>query len=131
MRARLLVVILLAAACAAPRSMGGPVKPAAPGPVDLLRGLWGDYGGRCPGDYQFCKGHGQPICCPITSRCEEDAGGSYCASRSATAGVGRRAFEARERGCSSEEIACSFRGQTTCCPNDTRCCVSDGLPSCC
>ena len=78
MTARWLVVLLLAAACDEPRSMGGPIEPPPPGPMDVVRGWWGDYGGRCPGDYRYCKGQGEAICCPPTSRCEEDAGGAYC-----------------------------------------------------
>jgi len=111
--------------------MGGPVKPSTPGPLDLVRSVWGDYGGRCPGDYQYCKGQGNAVCCPITSRCEEDEGGSYCASRSATAGVGARDAEPRAPRCGPDEMVCSYRGQTTCCYSDQRCCTVDGAPSCC
>lgn len=131
-RARWLgVLALLAAACGGPRAMGGPVKPSTPGPLDLVRSVWGDYGGRCPGDYQYCKGQGNAVCCPITSRCEEDEGGSYCASRSATAGVGARDAEPRAPRCGPDEMVCSYRGQTTCCYSDQRCCTVDGAPSCC
>jgi hypothetical protein len=133
MRVRLLPVlfVFLAAACAGPRSTLGPVKPSAPGPIDAVRSLWGDYSGRCPGDYRYCKGSTQAICCPITSRCEEDAGGSYCAPRDATAGYGAHAAEVPARRCERDEIACSYRGQTTCCASDERCCTVDGAPSCC
>ncbi len=130
MRARWLIVILLAAACASPRSAGGPVKPSSPGPLDLVRGLWGDYGGRCPGDYKYCKGS-PPVCCPIESRCEEDAGGPYCGPRDTTAGVGASAAEPVAPRCRSDEITCSYRGETTCCPGDQRCCTIDGAPGCC
>ena len=131
MRVCLIVVVLLAAACGSPRSMGGAVKPAPPGPLDLVRSVWGDYGGRCPGDYKYCKGHGQAVCCPLTSRCEEDSDGSYCASRTAGVGAGRAVAEPSGRGCGSDEIACSYRGQITCCASDQRCCTIDGAPSCC
>jgi len=128
----MIVGLLLVAACTGPRPMGGPVAPSAPGPVDLVRGLWGDYGGRCPSDYHYCKGDRDSVCCPMTSRCEDDADGAYCgAPRSATAGVGRRPREAREYACSSDQIACSFGGRTTCCQSDLHCCVSDGAPACC
>jgi len=130
MNARWLVVLLLAAACAGgPRSTGGPVKPSQPGPIDAFRGLWGDYSGRCPGDYQYCRGHSQAVCCPITSRCAEDENGnSYCGSPGA--GVGVSAAE-RAPGCAPDEIACSYRGQLTCCAGDQRCCAIDGAPACC
>ena len=131
MKACLFVVVLLAAACAGPRATGGPIKPSAPGPVDLVRGLWGDYGGRCPGDYQYCTGHGQAVCCPITSRCEEDAdGSSYCGSRTATGGAGWTAAAPAPR-CERDEIVCSYRGQTICCPSDQTCCTVEGAPNCC
>lgn len=129
MRIRWLLVLVLAAACGGPRYTGGPVKPAAPGPLDLVRSLWGDYGGRCPGDYQYCRGGAQAVCCPIASRCEEDAGGAYCAPR--TAAVAGGATEPQVQRCAPDEIACSYRGQTTCCPADNRCCTIDGAPGCC
>jgi len=126
MNARWIVVVLLLASCAGVRSTGGPVKPADPGPLDLVRSLWGDYGGRCPDDYRYCKGGGQAVCCPITSRCEEDAGGAYCASRG-----GAYVTEEPALRCRRDEVACSYRGQTTCCASDQRCCTVDGAPSCC
>jgi hypothetical protein len=129
-KALCLAVLLVAAACG-PRATGGPIKPSSPGPLDLVRSLWGDYGGRCPGDYQYCKGRAQAVCCPITSRCEEDAGGFYCAPRTAVIGPGASTVEAPARACRSDERACSYDGEIVCCAGDERCCTVDGAPSCC
>jgi hypothetical protein len=131
MTAYWLIMLLFAAACGGPRFAGGPVKPSPPGPMDVIRGVWGDYGGRCPGDYRYCKGHGEAVCCPITSRCEEDAGGSYCEPRTAMGGGRDTNSEPRATRCDPDEIACSYRGQTTCCASDERCCTIDGAASCC
>jgi hypothetical protein len=39
--------------------------------------------------------------------------------------------EPRATRCGPDEIACSYRGQTTCCGSDERCCTIDGAVSCC
>src|SRR5436190_21851194 len=106
MTTRWVFLVLLLAACGGIHSAGGPVKPAPPGPLDLVRSLWGDYGGRCPGDYQYCKGGGQAVCCPITSRCEADDGGAYCASRG-----GAYVTESPAPRCGPDERTCAYRGQ--------------------
>ena len=99
--------------------------------MDLIRGMWGDYGGRCPGDYRYCKGQGEAICCPLTSRCGEDADGAYCEPRTGMTGDRDTIAEPRTTRCERDEIACSYRGRTTCCPSYERCCTIDGEASCC
>ena len=126
MSAYWLAALLIAAACGGPRS-AGPIRPSPPGPFDLVRGLWGDYSGRCPDDYQYCKGERHAVCCPLASRCMEDDSGAYCARRTAH-GEGGDPVAAI---CRPNEIACSYRGQTTCCDEDQQCCTVGGAPSCC
>jgi len=79
---RFLVVglALVALAGCAPESRRA-VRPSDPGPVDMLRGLFGDYRGRCPDDYTFCKSGRSSICCPYERGCCEDSQGAYCCSR--------------------------------------------------
>ncbi len=89
LRSTLLFVLaaLLLAACQSGARPRGPVNPEPPGPIDALRSVWGDYSGRCPDDYTYCKGDGgQPICCPLTARCCYDASGPYCCSADGRAG---------------------------------------------
>src|SRR5690349_7887632 len=55
---------LVAMSCANATSRGG-VRPAPPGPIDLVRGaVFGDFSGLCPKHYEFCGGGRQSICCP-------------------------------------------------------------------
>lgn len=76
-----MLAALLLAACEPGPRYRGPVNPAPPGPIDALRSVWGDYSGRCPDTYAYCKGDGgQPICCPLTARCCYDESGPYCCS---------------------------------------------------
>jgi hypothetical protein len=134
---RVLVTIalaLLAWACQpAPLSSGG-VNPAPPGPVDMVRSMWGDYSGRCPGGYQYCNGASHSICCPVGDRCEEDSGGSYCVRRTGereAPAYGEAAADHLPPACQPEEITCSYAGRTACCPSNQRCCALSDGPACC
>lgn len=129
MKRALFFALALAAWACGPSSYPTAVKPAPPGPVDLVRSMWGDYGGRCPDRYQYCGAATQAICCPIEERCAEDSGGAYCTPRG-----GRHDAYAYERSgspCLAEELTCSYAGRTTCCASDQRCCAADGGPACC
>jgi hypothetical protein len=130
-----LVALLAATACVAPEPRR-PVSPAPPGPVDALRSLWGDYSGRCPASYSFCKGDsGSSICCPSGARCCEDADGPYCCAAShADRSWDGRYGDSRQSGgssCHSSEITCSHGGRTICCPSTEGCCAGDSGPYCC
>lgn len=39
--------------------------------------------------------------------------------------------EPRAMRCERDEIACSYRGRTTCCASYERCCTIDGEAQCC
>ncbi|MBY0275678.1 hypothetical protein K2Z84_10060 [Candidatus Binatia bacterium] len=125
----LVVALALAAWACAPSSYPGAVKPAPPGPVDVVRSMWGDYGGRCPDRYRYCPASGQAICCPIEARCAEDSGGAYCAARGGP--QDRYGDERFAAPCAPEDLTCSYAGRTTCCASDQRCCAADGGPACC
>lgn len=123
-----LALALLVSACT-PTSYPGGVKPLPPGPVDAVRAMWGDYGGRCPESYQYCAASSQAICCPIGERCAEDSGGAYCEPRGTRQdGYGH---DRPGSGCLPEEIMCSYLGRTACCASYQQCCAANGGPACC
>src|SRR5882757_6962892 len=76
-----LIALSLFVAFGCQSTYGGPVTAAPPGPVDMVRSIWGDYSGRCPNTYAYCSAGGQAICCPTGARCEQDSGGAYCVPR--------------------------------------------------
>lgn len=128
---RLVVVVLAVVAWGCmPPPYPGAVKPAPPGPVDLVRSMWGDYGGRCPDGYQYCATSSQPICCPFEAACAEDSGGAYCAPRGQRSSAGDYGAEPGPS-CPPNDITCSYRGATTCCASYQRCCAVNGGPACC
>lgn len=128
MKRLLCVALTLCTWACGPSPYPGAVKPAPPGPVDVVRSMWGDYGGRCPDRYQYCATSGQAICCPIEARCAEDSGGAYCAPRGAARAYGDERYA---EPCLPDELTCSYAGRTTCCPGDRRCCAANGGPACC
>jgi len=76
-RSVLLIATLLMGSCAAgpagPR--GAALQPAPPGPIDLIRIIFGNYSTLCPRDYEYCRGGRHSICCPFARGCCEDANG--------------------------------------------------------
>jgi hypothetical protein len=131
--ALLLATLLIAGCSPEPRRA---VRPAPPGPLDLIRGLWGDNSGRCPRDYAFCKSRGRSICCPDERGCCEDAGGAYCcSSRADRDGWDRNGGDDDRRQprytCALSEITCSHEGRTICCSSGDHCCAGEGGPYCC
>jgi len=135
MRVRILLVLaIVGGLCgnvgAQPR--GGAVRPAPPGPLDVLRmGVWGDYSGLCPKHYDFCRAGRQSICCPGPQGCCDDERGPYCCAGSG----GRYLYEEDEMrsqtACSSRDISCSQGGRTICCYSSDRCCADENGPFCC
>jgi hypothetical protein len=132
----LTAAFVLAVGCTA--DARGPVRPAPPGPIDLIRGAFGDYSSRCPAQYSYCRGTEGAVCCPFESGCCEDAGGAYCCGARASAGSDpydgdRRASGAwnRDGGCASAELTCSHEGRTVCCSSSDQCCAGSDGPYCC
>jgi len=140
MKTRLFGSLLLLLFCACDPVSHGPVRPEPPGPLDMVRSLWGDYSGRCRSDYSYCQAEGQAICCPGGNVCCSDAQGPYCCSGRADASGGRYAGQPPPYGgeprpieptCSAREIQCSHDGQTVCCAGSERCCADSRGPYCC
>ncbi len=75
-RAMLIIAAIALAGCTGPTR--GGVRPAPPGPRDIVHGvLFGDFSRLCPEHYDFCSKDGRSICCP-SGGCCEDASGPYC-----------------------------------------------------
>ena len=129
-----LALVLIGGCVAEPR---GAVRPAPPGPLDVIRGgVWGDYSGLCPKHYEFCHGGRRSICCPGERGCCEDASGPYCCSSVQPRGewYGERDEDDRgssEYGCDARDIMCSQGGRTICCSRQSRCCADEDGPYCC
>ena len=70
----LVLALVALAGCVQPSRQA--VRPAPPGPIDVIKGLWGNYSGRCPDDYEFCRGSRTSICCPAERGCCEDERGA-------------------------------------------------------
>lgn len=126
---------LLAASCNSPTVRGG-VRPAPPGPLDIVRGtIWGDFSGLCPKHYDFCRGGRLSICCPAGGCCE-DQNGPYCCASGAYRGPHDYAYDREEDApdlaqCRSRDITCSQGGRTICCDGDQSCCADQTGPFCC
>jgi hypothetical protein len=135
------LAILLIGSCAA--GPHGAVRPAPPGPFDLVRGLFGDFSGLCPENYEYCRGGRRSICCPDSRGCCEDASGPICCAH-----VYRDRDEEWSRGdesrgeedrstttytykCASSDITCSQEGRTICCSRNDGCCADENGPYCC
>src|SRR3954468_11569785 len=96
-----------------------PVRPDLPGPIDLLRGVFGDNSSRCPHHYEYCSSQ---ICCPLEQGCCRDAHGSYCCtSRGGAYDEGDRYYYHREEHtqtrhheeqCDSDEVQCVQGGRS-------------------
>jgi hypothetical protein len=119
-----------------PQQPRHPVRAAPPGPVDVIKSLWGDYSGRCHDGYEFCRGSRTSICCPGERGCCEGAQGAYCCSRSEQRDRGRYQDYEDERdwegsSCRASEITCSYAGRTICCSGGESCCTRSGQPYCC
>jgi hypothetical protein len=138
MTARLLgitLAALVAMSCANATSRGG-VRPAPPGPFDLVRGaVFGDFSGLCPKHYDFCGGGRDSICCPMGGCCSDENGPYCCAGSYGSHGGGyayQREEETREYSpCRSQDITCSQGGRTICCTSNDSCCVDSSGPYCC
>ena len=147
-RSVLLIATLLMGSCAAgPR--GAAVRPAPPGPLDLVRIIFGDYSTLCPGDYEYCRGgrHSSSICCPFALGCCEDASGApgCCLEPPGAfrgdytqgpgeAPDGEEVYEQApppESMCPASYLTCSQGGRRVCCPQPNGCCVDDHGPYCC
>jgi hypothetical protein len=133
----LAIAALAIAGCTGPTR--GGVRPAPPGPRDLVHGvLFGDFSRLCPRHYDFCMSGSRSICCPAGGCCE-DASGPYCCEA-----YGRRYdyeddresfsdWEARDgRGpCGAHQTTCSRAGRVLCCSKDEGCCSDDRGLYCC
>lgn len=142
----------LDAAAAGPRGAG--VQPAPPGPVDLVRILFGDYSGLCPRDYEYCHGGRHSLCCPFSYGCCAAADGSpTCCVEAPGAyrddyaqGPGSYApppppgyapppppgyDDGDDDSCPSTNLTCSQGGRRVCCSRDDGCCVDSHGPYCC
>ncbi len=123
----LLAFVLIGSCAAEPRHA---VRPDPPGPLDLIRSIWGDYSSRCPQDYDYCAARRHAVCCPVEDGCCEDADGPYCCSRRRRAeppDEDRRVYAA----CNESEITCSHAGRTVCCASSDGCCAGPDGPYCC
>jgi len=131
----LVLALALLGLAGCPQPPRRAVRPAPPGPVDVIKGLWGDYSGRCPSDFEFCRGSRTSICCPEERGCCEDERGAYCCSRSERQNRGRYEDERDWEGlsCRESDITCSFGGRTICCSGSggESCCTRNGQPYCC
>ena len=152
-RSVLLIITLLMGSCAAgPR--GAAVRPAPPGPLDLIRIMFGNFSALCPRDYEYCRGgrHSSSICCPFALGCCADVNGvATCCAEPPGAYRDDYAqpppWEAREGGevyeqapppepppesmCPSSDLTCSQGGRQVCCPRPNGCCVDKHGPYCC
>ncbi len=135
MTLRLLAITMAALAavsCQGPTR--GGVRPAPPGPIDLVRGVFGDFSGLCPKHYDFCQGGRASICCPEGGCCA-DENGPYCCSSAQYGGPGyayQREEDIREHtSCRSRDITCSQGGRTICCSSGDSCCADSTGPYCC
>jgi hypothetical protein len=132
-----LSLMLLAGSCA-PQPHGGAVRPAPPGPLDIIRGgVWGDYSGLCPKQYEFCHAGRRSVCCPASRGCCEDSSGPYCCESAPHPDYRDHEWEddddrgASGYGCDTSDLTCSQRGQTICCSRHAGCCADDDGPYCC
>jgi hypothetical protein len=158
-RTLFLVIALVMGICAAgPRdaTAAGPrgpaVQPAPPGPLDLVRILFGDYSGLCPRDYEYCRGGRHSVCCPFSyGCCAAPDGSAACCAEGPGAyrddyaqGPGPYAppppppgyddGDDRDQGddsCPSSNLTCSQGGRRVCCSRDDSCCVDSHGPYCC
>jgi hypothetical protein len=135
----LLAALALIAACAPPDRRGA-IQPAPPGPIDLVRSIWGDNSGRCPREYQYCGEFADGVCCPFERGCCEDARGTYCCSRGDRDVYGDRYERTDDAyaagggagvGCPNTDITCSHEGRTICCDASDSCCAGTDGPYCC
>ena len=133
-RLAIVAAALAAVSCASPTR--GGVRPAPPGPFDLVRGaVWGDFSGLCPKYYEFCHGGRESICCPAGGCCS-DENGPYCCATGSYGGPSGYAYQREEdtleyTPCRSSDITCSQSGRTICCSGSDMCCADSSGPYCC
>src|SRR3954451_21857660 len=146
------VVALITGGCRA-ELRNGPLKPAAPGPFDLVYMLFGNYSTLCPRDYEYCHGgaHSNAICCPLALRCcQNTAGAPICCAPPVPQDHepylgrphGQDADEVRQHddgyleappersSCLSADLACSQGTRRVCCSPRDGCCVDEHGPYC-
>jgi hypothetical protein len=161
-RTLVLIVALAMASCVAgPRGAaaagprGAAVQPAPPGPIDLVRILFGDYSGLCPRDYEYCHGGRHSLCCPFAHGCCAAADGSptCCVAAPGAYDYGAGGYvppppagappppppadddgyadQPTDDSCPSSDLTCTQGGRRVCCSRDDGCCVDAHGPYCC
>lgn len=146
-RSVLLIATLLLGSCAAgPR--GAAVQPAPPGPLDVIRIMFGNFSTLCPRDYEYCRAgrNASSICCPFALGCCADANGvPVCCAEPPGAFRGGyppppppdaddEVYEQApppESSCPARDLTCAQGGRRVCCPQPNGCCVDDHGPYCC
>jgi hypothetical protein len=140
-RVMLTIAAIAIVGCTGPTR--GGVRPAPPGPRDIVHGvLFGDFSRLCPRRYDFCSDGRRSICCP-SGACCEDASGPYCCG-AYTGGRpsydyddDRDTFADRDARnghgpCGPNSTTCSRGGRVLCCADYEGCCSDDrGLLYCC
>ena len=133
-RVILTIAALAIAACTGPTR--GGVRPAPPGPRDIVHGvIWGDFSRLCPRHYDYCAAGRRSICCP-SGACCEDASGPYCCASNAYGPPPYDYEDDRDaradRGpCGPRSTTCSRGGRTLCCADYEGCCSDDRGLYCC
>jgi hypothetical protein len=151
MRSTVVIAALLISSCAAAPHHGA-VQPAPPGPLDLVRMMFGNFSTLCPGDYEYCRAgsHFSSICCPFARGCCQRPNGApaCCVEAPATYGRGYVPPPGSDPGyppsegvqeevlppdslCPSSELNCSQGGRRVCCSTRDACCVDQHGPYCC
>ena len=162
LRSLVLIVAFVFACClAGPRSASagprdGAVQPAPPGPIDLVRILFGDFSGLCPRDYEYCHGGRHSVCCPFSRGCCAAADGSPMCCVAAPGEYrddyaqgpggyvpppppgappppppGDDYDQPADDSCPSTDLSCTQGGRRVCCSRDDGCCVDSHGPYCC
>lgn len=136
----LVMAMLVLAGCYSPPRSG--VRPAPPGPVDLINILVRqDYSRLCPEHFDYCQAGKRSICCPNGGCCRDDYG-PYCCD---SGGYDRREYSyderkpddhyeqsADDRGpCGPRSTTCSRSGRTICCAEYEGCCADRRGLYCC
>lgn len=151
-RSIVMIAAVLISSCAAGPHHGA-VQPAPPGPLDLVRIMFGNFSTLCPADYEYCRAgsHFSSICCPFALGCCERANGApaccveapvmprggYVPPPRSAPDHGAPSEEAYEEApppdslCPSSELNCSQGGRRVCCSTRDGCCVDQHGPYCC
>jgi len=75
------VASLTMACLAVPHIAAAAPATAPPGPIDLLRGIFGGGFASCYNDQLRCAAGGEVICCPLHDACCSGERGPYCCTR--------------------------------------------------